>query len=111
MTNIFESKHYPAIMYLLILITIIAIIFNFASMINDSTINKSMKFTGYAVSDNQKNAINTNQLNNTNISEAKQQEIYSENSYGVYYLILIGLGVLVFVVLVTFISPRIKHLT
>lgn len=111
MTNIFESKHYPEVMYLLILITIIAITFNLANMINDSAANKSIKFTGYAVSDNQKNAINTTQLNNTNASEAKQQEIYSENSYGIYYLILIAIGIMISLVLVTFILPKIKHLT
>ena len=108
MTNIFESKHYPTIMYVFILITILAILFNLVNITNStsnsSKTDRTIKFTGYAVS-------NLNAINNTNLSQSEKQELYSENSYGVYYLILIAIGIMISLVLVTFIIPRIKHLT
>ncbi len=90
--------------------TIIVIIFNLENIINDSKINNKTKFTGHAVSYDDEEMI-TNQLNNTNVSEARQQELYTKNSYGVYYLILIAIGIMISLVVVTFIMPKIKHLT
>lgn len=109
--KIFESKYYASVMYILIMITIIAITFNFVNITNKININQTIhetKLTGYAVSQNQ----NTNtQINNTNISQSEKKELYSEKSYAIYYLTLMGLLILIFIVLVTFIMPKIKHLT
>ncbi|VVB78560.1 Uncharacterised protein [uncultured archaeon] len=93
MKKIFESKHYTSVMYLLILMTIVGITFNFANITehSKSPIIKT-KLTGQVV------------LNNAPAP-------YSEKSYAIYYLILTGVGSLFSLVLVTFILPRVKHLT
>ncbi|MEK6860077.1 MAG: hypothetical protein AABX54_04655 [Nanoarchaeota archaeon] len=104
--ELLKNKYYTASMYILILI-ILVIIFNITGITGkiSAYADKSEKiFTGFAVSESQN-------IINSSIPVAQEQELYSERAYGIYYLIILSIAMLISLVLVTFIIPRIKHLT
>lgn len=68
----------------------------------ENRIEKTKGITGFAVSDENQTQNSTN---------PKSEELYSEKSYIIYYVILIFLGVGIFLVSVGFILPKIKKYT
>lgn len=110
---IFDSKYYPVFMYLLIVASIIFLVFNIVDIINDSIEMKYLKhnpdsesITGYAISEN---LSVDNQINTT--KELSMQEIKSQKSHAYYYLIIWTIIIMICLVLVSFIIPKVKHLT
>lgn len=91
--NILKSKHYPKIMYLLLIIVSLSLLFisvNILETANNKLKQKSL--TGFAVN----NEINQNiPLNASNISmnemNNKTQQLYTSRSYLVFYVFLVGI--------------------
>lgn len=73
----FQSKHYPAVMYVCIILVLLMIFFSFTDIFNKT----NAKITG--------NAIKTNETNKT--SEIKPKtEIRSAKPYWMFYFVIIG---------------------
>ena len=109
MNQIFLNKYYNTFIYIAISLTIFLIFLSMFNIIDKSKLftqenNKIKKITGYIVDDN----LSQEQLINQTSLEG---EVYTENSYLVYYLLLGFLGLCVFILTIIFFLPKIKDLS
>lgn len=107
--KIFERKNYSTMMFILITLVLILLLFSFINIIQDleknTSYNKKLKFlTGYTISENLGS-------NNSIQNKSNQIELYSEQSYVAFYLIIISTITGIFIVLLIILLPRIKPLT
>jgi len=104
------KDNFHTIMYPSIIIVSILILFSFVDLakdLNKNNINineKTISVTNYAIQDIQENNSNKNQTNLEN-------ELYSENAYGVFYTILILIISLIVIIGAIWIFPKIKKYT
>jgi len=131
MINIFETKQYPVIMYLAITIITLLILFNLTSIFenNKQLIQKNNEkriITGLLIAEQQNKAeqktdpkakqeaeqqTNQQSRNQTSTNQEEQQELYTEKSYFIYYLLITSICGFIFILSLKFILPKIKKYT
>ncbi len=93
--NLLNSKHYPRIMYLALIVVSLLILFNLINIIdiaNDKIKDRSL--TGFAIENNNNNTSNNS---TTDKSSSKKSELYTSRSYMIFYSFIIGLIVAIFI--------------
>ncbi|MDP2925645.1 MAG: hypothetical protein Q8N99_04695 [Nanoarchaeota archaeon] len=101
-----ESSIYPTIMYILILAVTLGLFFNLVDIsyrLLEKAPDTTNKITGY-ISYQYNISENTTNPDTT-------KEMYSENSYAAFYLIILSILIVITLLTVRIIMPRIKHLT
>jgi hypothetical protein len=120
MANVFDSKYYPAMMYLSILIFFILILFNFVNILEilskqkniiipEKEINLDLnlhKITGFFISEQ-----NQTNISFENATEIDSQELYSKKSYFIYIIIIGSLTSVIFLLFLRIFMPVIKRIT
>jgi len=98
--TIFESKNYPTIMFLAIILTSIILLFNFINFVEE--INNQI--TGYAISEQE-------EQNTTSEIQEKAKpligEVYTTFAWGIFYIIIIII-VIIFTILSIILKNTIK---
>ena len=104
---IFDSKYYPKIMFLALIVVSLLLLFNIVNITDKIKINIEKKsITGFATEiDRTINpATNTNNITNeANHSIKPEQEIYTTSSYAMYYSLILGI---IAAILITFFVLR-----
>ncbi|MBR9705893.1 hypothetical protein GOV14_02550 [Candidatus Pacearchaeota archaeon] len=88
LVKMFTHKHYIKIMYVTLLVTSLLILFSFVSIFNEIKQTNAKTISGHAVEE----------INNTNMANQEMTgQLYTRQSYFIYYLalILIGCGVII----------------
>ncbi len=106
----FSSKHYPTLMYIVIITLFIAIFFQILNIITNNPdiktrieYNKLTSFAGLATENESDNA--------TSAIEIKDEALYSEQAYGRFYFIILIIFIAIFFFAAMLIIPRIKKYT
>jgi Na+-transporting methylmalonyl-CoA/oxaloacetate decarboxylase gamma subunit len=94
--GIFENKHYPAVMYVLITVASLAIFFSFVSIFVEVE-----RTTGLVIQEDVEQ----------NITEPEEVEAYSLNAYGYFYLLIAVTLILITIFAATLILPKFKDKT
>ncbi len=105
--NPLNSKYYPKIMYLALIVVSLLILFNFVNIIQDANNLEKKAITGFAIENN----TNKTQLSKTEIPKQEKeeipkeekQELYSAKSYMMFYFLIIGIIATIFI---TFLSLK-----
>lgn len=101
----FNHMHYNTFMYISISLTILLIFFNIVDIFDNSKLDiKNSKLTGNAIED-------LSSENEDKIENNLEEEIYTEKSYLIYYILF---GFLLFCIIVLsfiFLMPRFKDMT
>jgi len=90
----FKSKHFPTLIYMGIIITLLVLVFNLIDIMQ-----KANKISGYSISENP-----TNNFENINIKTILKEKISSpETPYYIYNTLIILLFIIISVILIRFI--------
>lgn len=92
--NPLNSRLYPRLMYLSLIVASLLILFNFVNILESANDNlKHKPLTGFAIEDNE-----TNNLTNNN-SMPQRPELHSSKPYVIFYIFLVGI---ITAILITF---------
>jgi len=124
---IFDSKYYPKIMFLAIIVMTLLLLFNMVNIMDNIKINLDKKsagvqsgigtgtgITGFASDiDNNNNYNNpenslSNQTNST--GQGQNQEMYTTTSYAIYYILIIGVIAAIFIIFSVLRSTIMKNI-
>lgn len=86
-----------------IMVVSLAIIFNIADILKEESIS------GFAVSE--ENVFNQSEMQNHSMQQNLNENLYSEKSYMIYYLIITFIGIFIAIVTIRIIFPKIKEYT
>lgn len=95
--NPLKSKHYPRIMYLLLIVVSLLILFSMVNILENANNNLKYKsLTGFAINNNETNQTLNNPIKNitmqkTNEKQNPEQELYTSKPYMIFYIFLIGI--------------------
>ena len=101
--KIFESDKYSLIMFILISAVLLLLLFNFVGILNKADNNNFKRISGSGFAVREIKNITDNQ------TATNEEKIYSEKSYGFYYLIITGVVVMILFLSVALILPRVKE--
>ena len=102
--NPLNSKYYPKIMYLLLIIVSLLILFNFANILESANKNTNEKsITGFAIENNETNKTQASKAEIPKQEKEEKQELYSAKSYMMFYFLIIGVIAAIFI---TFLSLK-----
>ena len=117
--NILESEKYTAFMFIAISLVTLLILFNFVNIFEENTLEENIieekkmknRLTGFVIYDESNESLDLEDKQNTESrnSREQQEELYSEKSYFIYYMILIILGVGIFSLAFRYFLPFIKE--
>lgn len=100
MKVLFESRIYPSLIYVFIILVLILITFNIIDIFNNLENKKSNKITGFQVSEKIEDI--DNDFNSIG---------YPEKSYYIYLFIVSSLVVMIVILIIRIIFPAIKNYT
>ena len=92
--NILNSKYYPKIMFLALIVVSLLIVFNMTNIIDNAKLKHDQKsISGFVTGIDRTNNSEVNSYNNTEInnSSSQEHEMYSAKSYAIYYILIIGI--------------------
>ena len=104
--KIFGNEYYNTFMFVSILIILMLIFFNLSNIleqgISKQDIKIENKLTGFAVDD---------ENDNGDENDNENEELYTEKSYLMYYMLLGFLGLCIFILSLIFFLPKLKDIT
>lgn len=111
--KILENKHYPIVMYLLIIIILISIFFNLVGIIEEIEKNPNDNYKKQLKEDKSRIKITGFTISETNKTNSSYEtgELYTKKSHIIFYLIIIILGIGILILAISFILPMIKKFT
>ena len=94
--SFFESKNYPTIMFLALILLSIIILFSFVNFVQD--VDEGL--TAYAIAQQERieqpaEQELINQITEQNITESEEAEIYTTKAWSIFYIIIIAIIILV----------------
>ena len=102
--KVFDNEHYNTFMFVSILIILMLIFFNLSNIleqgISKQDIKIENKLTGFAVEDDEDKE-----------NDEDKEELYTEKSYLMYYMLLGFLGFCIFILSLIFFLPKLKDIT
>ncbi len=122
--SVFENKQYPTIMYLAMILVCMLILLSFVNMtenLNNKTLSKQQSITGNVIENSEQGSNLPNEstpvpakvIDKKDLDKeiSKEAELYTLESYGIFYTILIIIGILIVIFTGALILPKVKHLT
>lgn len=108
---IFNSKYFPKIMYLVLIIVSLLILFSVVIIMENTKMKLEKKsITSFATEIDRSNYTETNIINETNYTESQEGEMYSTQSYIMYYVLIIGIIAGIFITFSVLKSTIIKNI-
>ena len=109
--NPLKSKHYPRIMYLLLIVVSLLIMFSMVDILENTNNNLKYKsLTGFAIENNETNQTSNN-TSTQKINTNEEQGLYTSKPYLIFYVFLVGILIAItitFMVLSSTIKKSIK---